>query len=214
LLPVIVMGVPACPLAGVKLEIVGAGTVTVRLVALVAVPRTVSTVIGPVVAPGGTVATTEVELLELTADATTPLKRTIVAGASGPRASDVPVMVTFAPMAALLGEKLEIVGGGAAVAVKLAALVAVPCTVVSVRGPVVAVKGIWVMVSELGELYVIRDGWTVAPARVTVAPGTKPVPLAVTETDWPAPAVVGLNEEIVGGLSGDHWSRKSAIRPV
>ena len=50
--PVIVTTVPAAPLAGVKLVIVGA---TVKLLALVAVPAGVVTLKGPVVAPGGTV---------------------------------------------------------------------------------------------------------------------------------------------------------------
>ena len=53
--PVIVTPVPAGPLAGVKLAIVGAG-ITVKLVALVAVPPGVVTLNGPVVAPVGTVA--------------------------------------------------------------------------------------------------------------------------------------------------------------
>ena len=48
--PVIVTLAPAGPLAGVKLVIVG-GTGTVKLLALVAVPPGVVTLIGPVVAP-------------------------------------------------------------------------------------------------------------------------------------------------------------------
>ena len=54
--PLIVTDVPAPPLVGVKLEIVGAGT-TVNDEALVAVPPPVVTEIGPVVAPDGIVAT-------------------------------------------------------------------------------------------------------------------------------------------------------------
>ena len=53
--PVIVTLVPAGPLVGVKLVIVGAGT-TVKVLALVAVPPAVVTLTGPVVAPVGTVA--------------------------------------------------------------------------------------------------------------------------------------------------------------
>ena len=53
--PLIVTLVPAGPLAGVKLVIVGALD-TVKLLALVAVPPGVVTLIGPVVAPAGTVA--------------------------------------------------------------------------------------------------------------------------------------------------------------
>jgi hypothetical protein len=51
--PVIVTRVPTGPLAGVKLVIVG---VTVKLLALVAVPAAVVTLSGPVVAAAGTVA--------------------------------------------------------------------------------------------------------------------------------------------------------------
>ena len=53
--PPIVTLVPAGPLAGVKLVIVG-GLSTVKLLALVAVPPGVVTLTGPVVAPAGTVA--------------------------------------------------------------------------------------------------------------------------------------------------------------
>jgi hypothetical protein len=54
--PLIVTLVPAGPLAGVKLVIVGALALTVKLLALVAVPPDVVTLSGPVVAPAGTVA--------------------------------------------------------------------------------------------------------------------------------------------------------------
>ena len=52
--PLIVTLVPAGPLVGVKLVIVG-GLTTVKLLALVAVPPGVVTLSGPVVAPAGTV---------------------------------------------------------------------------------------------------------------------------------------------------------------
>ena len=54
--PLIVTLVPTGPLAGAKLVIVGALAVTVKLVALVAVPPAVVTLTGPVAAPAGTVA--------------------------------------------------------------------------------------------------------------------------------------------------------------
>ena len=53
--PLIVTLVPTGPLVGAKLVIVGAG-MTVKLLALLAVPPGVVTLIGPVVAPAGTVA--------------------------------------------------------------------------------------------------------------------------------------------------------------
>ena len=55
LLPLIVTLAPTGPLVGVKVVIVGAG-MTVKLVALAAVPPGVVTRTGPVVAPVGTVA--------------------------------------------------------------------------------------------------------------------------------------------------------------
>ena len=54
--PLIVTVNPTCPLVGVKLVMVGALAVTVKLLALVAVPPGVVTLSGPVVAPLGTVA--------------------------------------------------------------------------------------------------------------------------------------------------------------
>ena len=54
--PLIVTLVPTGPLVGVKLVIVGALALTVKLAALVAVPADVVTLSGPVVAPVGTVA--------------------------------------------------------------------------------------------------------------------------------------------------------------
>src|SRR5881227_2912755 len=63
LVPLMVTLVPTGPLAGVKLVIVG-GLITVKLLALVAVPPGVVTLIVPVVAPAGTVA--RIEVAELT----------------------------------------------------------------------------------------------------------------------------------------------------
>jgi hypothetical protein len=54
--PVMVTEVTTVPLVGVKLVIVGGGAVTVKLLALVAVPPGVVTLTVPVVAPEGTVA--------------------------------------------------------------------------------------------------------------------------------------------------------------
>ena len=55
LVPVTVIAVPAMPLVGVKLVIVGGGPVTLKLLLLVAVPFGVVTVIAPLLAPLGTV---------------------------------------------------------------------------------------------------------------------------------------------------------------
>src|SRR2546425_9356556 len=106
---------------------------TVKLLALVAVPPDVVTLIGPVVAPLGRVVAIEVD--EFTVKlAATPLMVTDVAPVKF-----VPVIVTLAPTGPLVGEKLVIVGGG--MTVKLLALIAVPPDVVTLIGPVVAPLG-------------------------------------------------------------------------
>ena len=106
---------------------------TLKLVALVAVPADVVTVMRPVVAPVGTVA--RIEVSEFTVKlAPTPLNATAVAPERF-----VPVMVTAAPTAPLVGVKLVIVGG--LMTVNTPVLVAVPSAVVTLSGPLVAPAG-------------------------------------------------------------------------
>jgi hypothetical protein len=132
--PVIVTDNPALPLVGEKSVIVGAG-MTVKLVMLVAVPPGVVTVIGPVVAPAGTVAVIRDGPLTLKS-ALAPLNRTAVAPLKF-----VPLTVTDVPALPLVGEKLVIVGAGLEMTVKLVALVAVPPGVVTAIGPDAAPSG-------------------------------------------------------------------------
>jgi len=102
--PLIVTLVPAGPLLGVKLAIVG-GLITVKLPVLLAVPAEVVTLIGPVAAPAGTVAV--IAVAELTVKlALVPLNSTDVAPVKF-----VPLIVTLVPAGPLLGVKLAIVGG-------------------------------------------------------------------------------------------------------
>jgi hypothetical protein len=108
--PVMTTLVPTGPLVGLKFVMVGGG-MTVKLVALVAVPPGVVTAIGPVVAPAGTVAVICVERSTLKVAALTPLKVTEVAPVKF-----VPVITTLSPVPPLVGEKLEIVGAGIAAA--------------------------------------------------------------------------------------------------
>ena len=104
-----------------------------KLLALVAVPPGVVTLIGPVVAPLGTIARTWVS--ESTVKkADVPLKATAVVPMKW-----LPLMVTVVPTGPLLGLKKLIVGGG--ITVKLLALVAVPAVVLTLIGPVVAPVG-------------------------------------------------------------------------
>src|SRR5688572_18344128 len=79
------------------------------------VPADVSTEIGPLNAPTGTVTKSCVEDSPMLAITGTPPKRTT--GGASPRASAVPLMRTRVPGAPLPGEKLATVGGGADVTV-------------------------------------------------------------------------------------------------
>ena len=104
--PLIVTPVPTGPLVGVTLVIVGGFAVTLKLLALVAVPPGVVTRTGPVVAPIGTVAwiavsevTLKLALLPLNVTAVAPVKF-------------VPLIITLAPTGPLAGVTLVIVGGG------------------------------------------------------------------------------------------------------
>src|SRR5439155_19507361 len=132
LVPLIVTLVPTGPLPGMELVVVG-GLITVKLPALLAVPPGVVTLIGPLVAPAGTVAviavaepTVKLALVPLNSTAVAPLKL-------------VPLIVTLVPTGPLPGVKLVIVGG--LITVKLAALLAVPSEVVTLIGPLVAPAG-------------------------------------------------------------------------
>ena len=133
LVPLIWTAVPTGPLVGAKSVIVG-GLTTVKLLELVAVPPGVITLIGPVVAPEGTVAWIVVGELTLYV-ALTPLKVTELAP---PKL--VPLIWTLVPTSPIVGAKLVMVGG-LAVTAKLLVLFAVPPEVVTLIGPVAAPEG-------------------------------------------------------------------------
>src|SRR5712691_6614438 len=185
----IVTLVPARALAGLKELIVGAegAAVTVKLVALVAVPPGVVTLIAPLVAPLGTVAVICVSELTLK-EAAAPLKATAVASVKWD-----PLIVTPVPTGPLAGLNELIVGAeGAAVTVKLVALVAVPPGVVTLIAPLVAPLGT-VAVICVSELTVKEAA---APLKATAVAPVKWDPLIVTPV--PAGPLAGLNELIVG----------------
>jgi len=186
LVPLIVTVVPTPPLVGEKLVIVGGG-MTVKLLALLAVPPGVVTLIGPVVAPLGTVAAIEVD--EFTVKlALVPLNRTVLAPVKF-----APLMVTVVPTPPLAGEKLLIVGAG--MTVKLPALLAVPAEVVTLIGPVVAPLGT-VAAIEVDEFTVKL---ALVPLNRTVLAPVKLVPLIVTLV--PTGPLPGVKLEIVGGFT-------------
>src|SRR6266480_1315455 len=177
LVPLIVTLVPTGPLPGVKLVIVG-GLITVKLPALLAVPPGVVTLIGPLVAPAGTVVVIAV------AELTVKLALTLLNSTAVAPLKLVPLIVTLVPTGPLPGVKLVIVGG--LITVKLAALLAVPPGVVTLIGPLVAPAGT-VAVIAVAELTV----------KLALAP-LKLVPLIVTLV--PTGPLPGVKLVIVGGL--------------
>ena len=183
MVPVIVTPVPTPPEMGVKVVMVGAGTV--KLVPEVPVPTAVVTLMGPVVAPAGTLVEMVVAVL-VTMRAGTPLKVTAVAL---PRL--VPVMVTVVPTSPEVGVKLVMEGGP--ITVKLVVLVPVPLGAVTLTGPVVAPGGT-VTVIDVAET-TLNDVAGVVLNLTAVAP-RKLVPVIVTVV--PAAPVVGVNLVAVG----------------
>ncbi|MFZ0410627.1 MAG: hypothetical protein WA875_01660 [Candidatus Acidiferrales bacterium] len=108
LLPETVTEVPTADEVGERLDMLGAET-TVKLLPLLAVPETVTTTL-PVVALVGTVATMLVEL-QLVAVAAFPLNLTVLEPWLDPKF--VPVIVTEAPRAPEVGERLVMLGPAA-----------------------------------------------------------------------------------------------------
>ena len=93
--PLIVTAVPAVPIVGVKLVMVGSiDALTVKGVLLVAEPAGVVTAINPEVAPDGTLVTISVAVAAVTV-AATPLK--VTAFWLGVVLNDVPWIVTSVP---------------------------------------------------------------------------------------------------------------------
>lgn len=198
--PVRTTVVPTGPVAGENEVIVGAPTVTVKSVELVAVPFAVVTVILPVEAPAGTVALILVDEVTVKV-AETPLNFTDEAPVK-----PVPLIVTVVPTGPLFGENDEIVGG-VGVTVKLLALVAVPPGVVTVMAPVEAPEGtvavIWVLEFTVKVALV--------PANLTLDAPVKFVPVIVT--DVPTGPLAGENDEIAGTPDGV-TSKLDALVPV
>jgi|ERR671924_2166311 hypothetical protein len=91
--PVIVTDVPTAPDVGLRLVMVGALALTVKVIPLLAVPPTVTTTL-PVVAPAGTGATT-LEALQLVGEAAVPLNVTVPYPCDDPKF--FPVIVTDVP---------------------------------------------------------------------------------------------------------------------
>jgi hypothetical protein len=106
--PVIVIVEPGAPWPGEKPVIVGGGGVMRKLALVVAVPPDVATLIGPVVAPVGTVAMILVVPGPDNGDAFTPLNVTVLFVTVA--AKFVPLIVTDVPTGPWSGLNVEIVG--------------------------------------------------------------------------------------------------------
>jgi len=112
--PLTVTAAPIAPEVGDKLVMFGAAT-TVKLTPLLDTPLTVTTTL-PVVAPLGTVATIEVALQLEIVVAVVVLNFTVLDPCVEPKF--VPVIVTDAPTAPEVGDKLEMVGAAKEVAAR------------------------------------------------------------------------------------------------
>jgi hypothetical protein len=180
---------PGAPLVGEKLVMAGVGnTVNVpALVTVMPVPLT-KTEIVPVVAPTGTVTVSDVDVDPVTV-ARVPLKRTVLL--AGVVLKLVPVMVTVAPTAPLVGEKLVMVGAGTTS--KLAALVTVtPLDVTEMRPSAAPAGTVTTMVVALEEVTV-----ALTPLKnCTTGEAPKLVPLMVMVA--PTAPVAGVKPVIVG----------------
>jgi hypothetical protein len=193
--PMMVTVVAIGPDVGVNEVIVGtAPAVTVKLVALVAVVPPTVTVIFPVVAPAGTVVVIEVAVLAVTT-AVVPLNLTVLLARIVLKL--VPVIITVAPTGPLVGEKLDTVGDGEVVTIKLVALCAVIQFVVTEIGPVIALMGtvvvMLVAVLAVTVAVLLLKNFTTLFAGIVL----KFVPVIVTV--FPIEPEEGLNNEMVGG---------------
>ena len=107
--PVIVTEVPTGPDVGLRLVMLGAAVVTVKLTPLLAYPPTVTTTF-PVVAPLGT-GTTMLVALQLVGVPAVPLNVTVLVPCVAPKF--VPVIVTDVPTAPDVGLRLVMLGAAA-----------------------------------------------------------------------------------------------------
>jgi hypothetical protein len=167
--PVIVTDAPTAPVVGDRLVMLGAAT-TVKLTPLLFTPLAYTTTL-PVVAPVGTVATIDVAL-QLVTVAAVPLNFTVPVPWVDPKFA--PVIVTDAPTAPVVGDKLLMLGK----TVKLEPLLSTPLAWTTTL-PVVAPLGTVVFIDVAPQLVTVA----VVPLNLTVpAPWVEPkfVPVIVT----------------------------------
>lgn len=195
--PLTVTTVPTGPKVGENDVIVGAPAI-LKFVELVAVPLGVVTLMGPVVAPDGTVAVIFSD--ELTVKlAPARLNVTEVAPSKF-----VPLIVTAAPGDPEVGENEVIVGAAVSVTTKLVALRAVP------SGVVTEILPVWAMAGTVAAILTSDSTVKVAVLCLNftcVAP-VKLVPLIVTAV--PTGPLCGANDVIVGAAANAMSTRSPA----
>lgn len=190
-LPVIVTNVPAGPLVGLKLVIVG-GTSTEKLAAVVVLNAPMVTEILPVEAPAGTVVVIVVAV-ELVTTAGVPLKLTTLLDALALKL--VPVIVTVVPATPALGLNPVMTGG--IVTVKLDELTAVILFTVTETAPVEAPDGT-TTVSAVADAAVTTAETPPIVTELFEVVGLKLAPVMVTEV--PAGPLAGAKLEMFGGM--------------
>ena len=172
--PVMVTAAPTAPEVGDKVVMLG-GATTVKLDPLLAMPPTVTTTL-PVVAPVGTVATMDVALQEVIDVAVVTLNLTVLVPWVDPKF--VPVIVTEAPTAPDVGDKLVMLGVGTTV--KFTPLLSTPLACTTTL-PVVAPLGTMATIEVAVQLVIAV---AVVPLNLTVpVPCVDPrfVPVIVTD---------------------------------
>ena len=184
--------VPAAPVDGDRLEIVGART-TVKLTPLLATPLTVTTTFpAPVLVPVGTGATIEVAL-QLVGVAVVPLKVSVLDPWLAPKL--VPEIVTTVPTAPVVGDKPVMVGAGATV--NATPLLAKPPTVTTTF-PVVAPLGTGTLMEVALQLVEVAA----VPLKVIVLlPRLEPKFDPEIVTDVPTAPEVGDSPVMVGAVA-------------
>jgi hypothetical protein len=187
--PVTVTEAPSTPDVGLRLVMLGAGTVTVKFTPLLATPPTVTTTF-PVVAPVGTF-TTRLVALQLVAVAAVPLNLTVLVPCVAPKF--VPAIVTVAPTNPDVGFS-PVMLGPADVTVKFTPLLATPPTVTTTFPVVVPVGTVTTRLVALQLVAVAA-----VPLNFTVlVPCVAPKFTPVTVTVAPANPDVGFSPVTLG----------------
>lgn len=175
---------------------------TVKEVELVPVPPAVVTLMGPVVAPAGTVVVIWVSEATVNGLAEVPLNLTAVAPVN-----PEPLIVTAVPDAPLVGEKE--VTTGATSTEKTVELEPVPAGVVTLIKPVSAPTGTTAVTCESETTENVP---ATAPPKATEVAPVKPDPVTVTVV--PTAPLVGAKDETTGAEAGCEIVNAVELVPV